>query len=227
MSEFDLYNVLLILVILIVPIIAQASVKSNYNKYAKVKNSMGMTGYDVAKKILEMNGLSYVKVNKTYGELTDHYNPKTKMVNLSEAIYEDKSISAMAVAAHECGHAIQDKEAYSFLKFRSAMVPTVNFTSKFASIFVLLGFIFSFGSLITIGIVLMLASLLFQIITLPVEFNASNRAKKQLQQLGFIQGNDKTGINKVLKAAAFTYVASFLATAAQILRLFLISRNRR
>ena len=220
-------DILLILIILIVPLIAQSSVKSNYEKYAKVKNSIDMSGYEVARKILEMNGLSYIKVNKTYGELTDHYNPNTKMINLSDRIFEEHSIASVAVAAHECGHAIQDKEAYSFLRFRSAMVPTVNFTSKIASIVVLLGFILQFGDLIYIGIFLMLASLLFQLITLPVEYNASARAKKQLDQLGFIEKKDKNGINKVLNAAALTYVAGFLATAAQILRLFLISRNRR
>ena len=220
-------DIILILIILIVPLIAQSSVKSNYEKYAKVKNSIDMSGYEVARKILEMNGLSYIKVNKTYGELTDHYNPKTKMINLSDRIFEEHSIASVAVAAHECGHAIQDKEAYSFLRFRSAMVPTVNFTSKIASIVVLLGFILQFGDLIYIGIFLMLASLLFQLITLPVEYNASARAKKQLEQLGFIEKKDKNGINKVLNAAALTYVAGFLATAAQILRLFLISRNRR
>ena len=220
-------DILLILIILIVPLIAQSSVKSNYEKYAKVKNSIDMSGYEVARKILEMNGLSYIKVNKTYGELTDHYNPKTKMINLSDRIFEEHSIASVAVAAHECGHAIQDKEAYAFLRFRSAMVPTVNFTSKIASIVVLLGFILQFGDLIYIGIFLMLASLLFQLITLPVEYNASARAKKQLEQLGFIEKKDKNGINKVLNAAALTYVAGFLATAAQILRLFLISRNRR
>ena len=220
-------DIILILIILIVPLIAQSSVKSNYEKYAKVKNSIDMSGYEVARKILEMNGLSYIKVNKTYGELTDHYNPKTKMINLSDRIFEEHSIASVAVAAHECGHAIQDKEAYAFLRFRSAMVPTVNFTSKIASIVVLLGFILQFGDLIYIGIFLMLASLLFQLITLPVEYNASARAKKQLEQLGFIEKKDKNGINKVLNAAALTYVAGFLATAAQILRLFLISRNRR
>ena len=220
-------DILLILVILIVPLIAQTSVNSNYEKYSKVNNSAGLSGYDVARKILERNGLSYIKVNKTYGRLSDHYNPKTKMINLSEEIFEDHSISSIAVAAHECGHAIQDKEAYAYLRFRSAMVPTVNFTSKVASIVVLLGFFLQFGTLLYIGIFLMLGSLLFQLITLPVEFNASARAKKQLEELGFIEKKDKEGINRVLKAAALTYVAGFLATAAQIMRLFLLSRNRR
>ena len=222
-----LEELVLILIILIFPLIAQFQVNHNYKKYAKIKNNVGMTGREVAQKILERNGISYVKINKTYGFLTDHYNPKTKMINLSEEIYESNSISAIAVAAHECGHAIQDKEAYSFLRFRSAMVPTVNLTSKVSYIIVLLGFLFSSGKLLYIGMLLMTVSLLFQIITLPVEFNASARAKKQLEQLGFAHKQDKKGINKVLKAAALTYVASFVASAAQILRLFLLSRNRR
>jgi Zn-dependent membrane protease YugP len=219
-------DILLILFIIIVPIIAQSSVKSNYNKYLKVKNSINLTGYDVAKKILARNGISYVKVNKTYGLLTDHYNPKTKMINLSEDVFEDNSVASIAIAAHECGHAIQDKEAYYYLRFRSALVPVVNFTSRIASIVVLLGFILQFGNLLYIGIFLMLGSLLFQLVTLPVEYNASARAKKQLEELGFIEKKDKKGIEKVLNAAALTYVASFLATAAQVLRLFLLSRRR-
>ncbi len=220
-------ELILILIILFFPIIAQFSVNHNYKKYSKIKNSVNMTGREVAQKILEMNGISYVKVNKTYGFLSDHYNPKNKMINLSEEIYESNSISAISVAAHECGHAIQDKEAYSFLRFRSSMVPTVNLTSKVSYIFVLLGFFLGSGNLLYIGLALMSVSLLFQFITLPVEFNASSRARKQLESLGFVHKQDRKGINKVLKAAALTYVASFVATAAQILRLFLISRNRR
>ncbi len=220
-------ELILIMIILFLPLIAQYKVKHNYNKYSKIKNSVNMTGREVAQKILERNGISYVKVNKTYGFLTDHYNPKTKMINLSEDIYDSTSISAIAVAAHECGHAIQDKKAYSFLRFRSSMVPTVNLTSRVSYIFVLLGFLLRQGNLLYIGMLLMTVSLLFQLVTLPVEFNASSRAKKQLESLGFVHKQDSKGVNKVLKAAALTYVASFVATAAQILRLFLLSRNRR
>ncbi len=220
-------DILLLLFILIVPLIAQSSVNSNYDKYAKIKNSVDMSGYEVARKILERNGLSYVKINKTPGKLTDHYNPKTKMINLSDSIFEDHSISSIAVAAHECGHAIQDKEAYGFLRFRSALVPVVNLTSKISSILIVISIILQLANLLYLGVLLMLASLLFQLITLPVEYNASARAKKQLQELGFIEKRDKEGIGRVLNAAALTYVASFLATAANVLRLFLISRNRR
>ena len=220
-------ELILILFILIVPLIAQAKVNSNYNKYSDIDNSIHMTGKEVAKKILERNGLSYVKINKTYGRLTDHYNPKAKQVNLSEDIYEGDSIAAIAVAAHECGHAIQDKEAYYFLRFRSAMVPIVNFTSRLSTILIFISIIIGYFGLIYIAAILMIGSLLFQLITLPVEYNASARAKKQLQSLGFIDKKDKKGIEKVLGAAALTYVASFLATAANVFRLLLISGNRR
>ena len=177
--------------------------------------------------ILDRNGLSNVKVSPISGNLTDHYDPRTKHISLSEEIYNETSISAIAVAAHECGHAIQDKEAYSYLRFRSSMVPVVNFTSRIASIVIFLGFILQFVNLIEIGIVLLCVGLLFQLVTLPVEFNASSRAKKQLKECGLIDKKDTKGTNKVLKAAAFTYVASFLATAIQVLRLVLISRNRK
>ncbi len=220
-------DLILILFIIFVPLLAQAKVKGNYNKYSKVANSVNMTGRDVAEKILQANGLSYVKINKTYGTLSDHYNPKTKMVVLSEDIYENNSIAAVAVAAHECGHAIQDKEAYSYLKFRTAMVPVVNFTSRISTILIFVSIILQIGGLLYLGALLMIGSLAFQLITLPVEFNASARAKKQLESLGFITKSDKKGTEKVLGAAAFTYVASFLATAMQVLRLLLISGNRR
>ena len=219
-------DLVIIAVIIILPIIAQAKVKSAYNKYSKVENSAHLTGAKVARQILDRNGLSNVSIGKISGSLTDHYDPKQKHINLSESIYEDSSISSIAVAAHECGHAIQDKEAYAFLRFRSSMVPVVNFTSRIASIFLVIGFVSELMGIVYVGIALLGVGLLFQVVTLPVEFDASNRAKKQLQECGLIETQDVKGTNKVLKAAALTYVASFLATALQILRLILVSRNR-
>ena len=219
-------DLILIIVIIVIPLIAQANVKSTYKKYSKELSSCGLTGKEVAKKILEMNGIPYVKVERVGGELSDHYNPKNKTVNLSDHIYSSDSISAISVAAHECGHAIQDKEAYAFLRFRSALVPVVNFTSRIASILILLSFLLEIANLLYLAILLMLCGLLFQLVTLPVEYDASNRAKKQLQKLGLINKQDKQGVNKVLGAAALTYVASFLATALQVLRLVLINRRR-
>ncbi len=218
-------DLILILFIIIVPLIAEIKVKMNYNTYSKQKNSLNMTGKEVARKILDNNGLNYVNILQTKGSLTDHYNPLTKKIFLSENTYGSKSIAAAAVAAHEVGHAIQDKESYSYLRFRNKMVPFVNFTSRAATILILISFIFNFMEMFDAGIVLLLVGLLFQLITLPVEFNASNRAKEQLKSCGLLEKNDISGTKSMLNAAAFTYVASFLAMALQILRLILIRNS--
>lgn len=218
-------DLILILFIIIVPLIAEIKVKMNYNTYSKQKNNLNMTGKEVARKILDNNGLNYVDILQTKGSLTDHYNPLTKKIFLSENTYGSKSIAAAAVAAHEVGHAIQDKESYSYLRFRNKMVPFVNFTSRAATILILISFIFNFMEMFDAGIVLLLVGLLFQLITLPVEFNASNRAKEQLKSCGLLEKNDISGTKSMLNAAAFTYVASFLAMALQILRLILIRNS--
>ena len=205
---------------------ANIKINSTYSKYSKKQNSGKLTGKEVAEKILEMNGLSNVKVGRINGSLTDHYDPRNKTISLSDGIYNSNSISACAVAAHEVGHAIQDKERYSMLVFRSKLVPVVNFTSRLSSILVFSGFIFDLFNFITIGAILLTVGLFFQLITLPVEFDASKRAKEELQKCGLIEKQDTKGATKVLKAAAFTYVAGFLASALQIARLLLISRNR-
>ena len=219
-------DLIILLIIILLPIIAQIKIKLTYNKYSKIENSAHMTGAKVAREILDRNGLSNVTIGKISGSLTDHYDPTKKHINLSDSIYEDESISSIAVAAHECGHAIQDKEAYAFLRFRSSMVPVVNFTSRIASIFIVIGFISELAGIIYIGIGLLTVGLIFQLITLPVEFDASARAKRQLKECGLIEDKDVKGTKKVLTAAALTYVASFLATALQVVRLVLMSRNR-
>ena len=211
----------------ILPSIAQSKVMSAYNSYSKVVNSKGLTGKDVARKILDKNGLNNVTIGRVAGQLSDHYSPKDKNVNLSDSIYADKSIASLAVAAHECGHAIQDKESYSFLRFRTALVPVVNFTSRISSIFLIIGIVSQLTKFITIGIILLSGGLLFQLVTLPVEFDASNRAMIQLKEMGLVSDKDYDGTKKVLHAAALTYVAAFLSTALQILRLALANRDRR
>ena len=219
-------ELIILIPIIVLPILAQALVTSTYNKYAKIENSIHISGKEVARKILDSNGLSNVTIAEISGNLTDHYDPRKKHINLSTKIYKDQSISSVSVAAHECGHAIQDKEAYSFMRLRSSLVPVVNFTSRFATIFIVLGFVMEFLNLIYIGIALLSVGLLFQLITLPVEFDASRRGKKELKKLGLITNKDTKGSKKVLNAAAFTYVASFLASALQVARLVLISRRR-
>lgn len=219
-------DLILIGIIILLPLLAQIGINSTYNKYSKEANSVGMTGEEVARKILDKNGLSNVTIGRVGGNLTDHYDPRSKNINLSDGIYSSKSISAVSVAAHECGHAIQHKESYSFLTFRTKLVPIVNFTSRFATIFIFIGFVSELLDIVYIGIFLMLFGLLFQLITLPVEFDASRRGKEELKRLGLISDKDIKGSKKVLRAAAMTYVASFLATALQILRLVLISNRR-
>lgn len=219
-------DVILMLIIIVLPLYANIKINSTYSKYSKKQNSGKLTGKEVAEKILEMNGLSNVKVGRINGSLTDHYDLRNKTISLSDGIYNSNSISACAVAAHEVGHAIQDKERYSMLVFRSKLVPVVNFTSRLSSILVFSGFIFDLFNFITIGAILLTVGLFFQLITLPVEFDASKRAKEELQKCGLIEKQDTKGATKVLKAAAFTYVAGFLASALQIARLLLISRNR-
>lgn len=219
-------DLILILLIILIPLIAQVSVKGSYSKYSKVENDKNLTGKEVARMILDKNGLNNVEIFETNGELTDYYDPRKKRVVLSSSIYKGTSISSASVAAHEVGHAIQDKEGYFFLRFRSFLVPIVNFTSHISSLFIIIGFAAEALNLIDIGIILLLVGLFFQLITLPVEFNASSRAKDQLKDIGLYSKKNINGTNSVLNAAAFTYIAGFLAEALQILRLILISRKR-
>ncbi len=219
-------DLIIILIIVALPLLAQLKIKTTYSKYSKILSKKKISGKDTAKKILSANDLEKVEIYKVNGDLTDHYDPRNKSVSLSNNIYEQETISSLAVAAHECGHAIQDKISYSFMRFRSKMVPIVNITSSISSIFIVLGFFTEFIGFIRIGILLLSVGLLFQFITLPVEFDASRRAKDELYKLGLVDEEEKKGVNKVLNAAAFTYVAGFLASALQVVRLVLISRRR-
>lgn len=212
---------------LLITAIAQIIVTSNYNKYRIEHTRKNITGASVARQILDKNGLKEVKIEKISGNLTDHYNPKNKTVSLSEDIYDGTSIASISVAAHECGHAIQHKEGYIFLKIRSFLVPFTNFSTKIGYFVVLIGLIFNLLGVAKFGIYLLLVILLFQLVTLPVEFNASSRAKKQLNKLNIVTEDEDSGVKSMLLAAAFTYVASLVSTLLQILRLALIvfSRN--
>ncbi|HEY4578413.1 MAG TPA: zinc metallopeptidase [Savagea sp.] len=213
--------------IMIVPIYAQMKVKSTYNKYSKVRSTSGMTGAQVARRILDENGLYDVKVVRHEGFLSDHYNPLTKIVALSPDNYDHASVAGTAVAAHEVGHAIQDAESYAFLRFRHRMVPAVNFTSNASWLFILGGLFFSsMPSLLWIGIVMMSVGVIFQLVTLPVEFNASSRAMDQVVQLGIIGTEEEPHAKKVLSAAAMTYVAAAAVAVLELLRLVLIATNR-
>ena len=210
------------IIILLLPLYAQMKVKSTYKKFAKVPAEKGMTGAQVARYILDQHGLTDVRVVPTQGFLADHYNPATKTVALSEDNYYNSSIAGTAVAAHEVGHAMQHAEAYSFLTLRSKLVPVANISSNMSWIFVIIGMLGSIPSLLLLGIVLLAAGVLFQIITLPVEFDASKRAMNEVVSLGIINNSEERSASKVLNAAAMTYVAAAAVAVMELLRLILI-----
>lgn len=216
-------------IIILLPIYAQFKVKSTYKKYAQVRSTSGMTGAQVARLILDRNGLEDVKVVESKGFLSDHYNPMTKIVALSSDNYHHASVAGTAIAAHEVGHAIQDKEAYAFLRFRHRLAPVASITSNASWIFIIAGMLLTIPmakSLLGIGIAFMAVGVLFQIVTLPVEFNASNRAMSQIVELGIIRNEEEPHAKKVLSAAAMTYVAATAVAVMELLRLILIFTNR-
>lgn len=210
------------IIALVITLIAQGFVSSSYSKYSKVKNERGITGKEAARFLLDKNGLSEVDVVETTGYLTDHYDPRSKVIKLSRSVYNDASIAAVSVACHECGHAIQDKVGYTFLKIRSALVPVVNFSSYAGYFAILFGCLFGALNLIWVGIFAEVIILLFQIITLPVEVNVSKRALQELESANFLNRNELKHGKTMLTAAALTYVASIATTIIQILRLFLM-----
>ncbi|MFS0786782.1 zinc metallopeptidase [Shouchella sp. 1P09AA] len=218
--------------LLIIPMIAQGKVKSAYNKYSQIRNSSGMTGAEVARKILNDNGLNDVTIEETKGELSDHYDPKAKTVRLSTDNYHKPSVAAAAIAAHEVGHAIQDAEEYAFLKFRSALVPAAQIGTSLGQWLIMIGLLITFfGSfspvILLAGIVMFSAAVLFQVVTLPVEFNASNQAMAQMVSSGIIRNDEERETKKVLNAAAMTYVAAALVAVMELARLILIYLSQR
>ena len=211
--------------ILIIPLWAQFRVKRTYKKYSKVPAMRSMTGAEVAQLILHQNGIYDVSVQETKGFLSDHYNPGNKTVNLSSQIYHGRSIAGTAVAAHEVGHAMQDAESYAFLRFRHSLIPLANLGSNFAYILILIGFFSSLTGLIWLGIGFMAFAVLFQFVTLPVEFNASSRAMDQVVALGVVQNDEERSAKKVLNAAALTYVPAAVVAVMELLRLILLARS--
>lgn len=219
------YDPMLIWVLLaaVISMIASAKVSSTYHKYDKVRSATGMTGAQAAERILHSAGIYDVSVEHIRGELTDHYDPGNKVLRLSDATYGSASVAAVGVAAHECGHAIQHKEGYVPLRFRSALVPAANLGSRLGIPIILIGFFFSAVSfLVPVGIIVFSLAVLFQIVTLPVEFNASKRALVLLEKQGILGEREVTQSKKVLAAAALTYVAAAAASVVQLLRLILI-----
>ncbi|CEN94391.1 MAG: zinc metallopeptidase [Paeniclostridium sp.] len=204
---------------------AQFKVSSTTNRYFKVRSKLGYTGEQTARKILDANGLYNVRIEMVRGSLSDHYDPRSNVVRLSEDVYYGTSITSVSVAAHECGHAIQHAKGYAPLQIRSSLVPVVSFASNISWFLILIGFVMS-GPFLKIGILLFSASVLFQIVTLPVEFNASRRALVQIGNEGILEENEIKEGKDVLTAAALTYVAAALVSVLQLLRLIAISQRR-
>lgn len=222
MGGYFIYLAILILI----PLWAQTRVKSTYSKYLKRPTSSQMTGYEVARKILDENGLFHVDIQQTKGTLSDHYDPRAKVVRLSKEIYHGHSMASSAVAAHEVGHAIQDEQEYAFMRFRSAIVPVANLGSRISIYLILAGLIFNMTGMFLFGIIFMSAAVLFQLVTLPVEFDASSRAMTQLVSGGIIRNDEERETKKVLNAAALTYVAAALVAVLELVRMIMIFNAR-
>ena len=216
----------ILIISLIITLSAQAFVSMTYSKTRKIKNINNLTGSEVARQILDKNGLRNVQVVETPGSLSDHYDPRSKVVRLSTEVYHSPSIASVAVAAHECGHAIQDDTNYIFMNIRAAIVPVVNFASYAGYFAIMIGFFASAMNLVWFGIIMECVILLFQLITLPVEFNASSRALKQIKELNFLDKKEYRKGKSMLTAAAMTYVASVATTLLEIFRLVLMANRR-
>lgn len=227
-SMFD-PTMILVLIGVVLSMAASARVKSTYARFSRVRSMTGMTGAEAARQLLNSQGIYDVQIRRVAGSLTDHYDPRTKTVNLSEAVYDSASVAAIGVAAHECGHAMQDAEAYAPLRIRGAIVPAVNIGAQLSWPMILLGLFFGgIGSpLISIGILLFSLSVLFQLVTLPVEFNASARAVRLLNSMGILRGEEVGYTKQVLGAAALTYVAAAAGSILQLLRLIILFGGRR
>ena len=210
----------------IIVIWAQINVTGNYKKYLKYGVKTKLTVQEVARKILDANGLKDVHIVETKGELTDHYDPSRKVVRLSTSIFHEDSISSVGVAAHECGHAIQDKEGYSFMRIRSALVPFVNLVTYLGYFGLIVSIIGGLTGYLKISILILAVTILFQLVTLPVEFDASKRAKEQLIKLGIIDNTEHEQVSQVLFAAALTYVAGLISNLLQLLRLVILLNDR-
>lgn len=226
---FWFYDTTYLLVILaaVISLLASARVKSTYAKYSRVSSMRGITAEQAAREILYSAGLSDVPIKPVAGDLTDHYDPRSQSLALSQSVYRSTSVAAIGVAAHECGHAIQDAENYAPIRIRNAIVPVVNFGSRLSWPLLLLGILFSYNPLISLGIWMFVFVVVFQLITLPVEFNASRRAVRILEERGILGTQELSGAKKVLSAAATTYVAAAVGSMLQLLRLLMIRNSNR
>lgn len=221
------WTYILVLFGFILTLAAQGLVQSAFNRYSRVRSRSGLTGAEAAREVLRAAGIYDVSVERVRGELTDHYDPRTKVLRLSQSTYDSTSVAAVGVAAHECGHAMQKQDGYAPLALRSCLVPAAGFGSQLAWPVFLAGLLLSFGPLMTLGIWLFGLAVLFQLITLPVEINASRRAVRILDETGLTTEEESRAVKRVLTAAAFTYVAALAQSLLQLLRLLILRGGRR
>ena len=227
---FDITYLIIVLPAMLLAMLASANVNSTFKKYSKVISARRMTGHDAARRILDANGLQNVAINRVAGNLTDHYDPRTNTVNLSTSVYDNPSVAAIGVASHEAGHAVQHAVGYGPIKLRMAIIPVTQIASKLAMPLVLLGLILDFLGLAYLGCIFFAAAAVFQLVTLPVEFNASRRAIEAIEGSGILGTDEIKGSKKVLRAAAMTYVAALAVSLAELLRLLILvggGRRRR
>lgn len=218
-------DLMILILMLVLPAIAQFLVFSSYGKYKNIENEKKITGFEVARKILDNNDLKNIYIVEVNGNLTDHYDPQRKVVRLSKDIFHGSSVAALSVAAHECGHAIQDKVGYTYMRIRSLIFPVVHFATGISYFVIFLGLLMESLNMIWLGILLVGTGLVFQLVTLPVELDASKRAKKEIENLGLTTNEEQEGVFKMLSAAASTYLAGVLSSALEILRLILMFTN--
>lgn len=223
----DYYYIILVLPAVILSLIAQAKVKSTYGKMAKVLNGRGITGAVAAQRVLSFYGINGVRIEQVSGQLSDHYDPRGNVIRLSQQVYSSSSVASVGIACHEAGHAAQHAQNYVPIKVRNAILPFANIGSTMGITLAFIGLILNFGILIDIGIILFACVVLFQLVTLPIEFNASRRAMQVISETGMLDEEESRGARKVLTAAAMTYVASLLVAVASLLRLVLRFNSRR
>ncbi len=219
-------EIILFILGIIVVVYAQSHIMKTYHETMRIRNEKMLSGQEVARKILDANGLEDIYVVQVSGELTDHYDPSRNVIRLSNHVFQDDSIASLAVAAHECGHAIQRKEGYLFYRLRSALVPVVNLVSYFGYFVIIISAFAGITAYLLLGMVMLLSTLIFQLVTLPVEIDASKRGMKEIEKLNLAKQEEMTNVSNMLKAAAMTYVASLASTILNLLRLIFMYRDR-
>ena len=224
---FDTYSWIILVPAMLIALLAQINVSSTFNRYSRIASRRGLTGAQAAEEVLKAHGVYGVRITRVSGKLTDHYDPRTNTIRLSDAVYGSTSIASVGVAAHEAGHAVQYAQEYGPIKLRGAIIPVCNFSSQISILLIILGFVLYSRPLFAVGVVLFAVAAFFQVVTLPVEFNASRRAIQSLQDTHMLDDQELRRAKKVLGAAAMTYVAALLVSIAQLLRYILAFNSRR